>query len=62
MLNVLDIPERELDPKKFKKYMGKFLYSPAGSKHRAYFRFDGDFKCGEKMPPVKVIIIITEKY
>lgn len=34
--------------------MGKFLFSPAGSKHRAYFKVAGNFSCGDKLPPVKV--------
>lgn len=43
-----------LTPSKFDKYAGKFLYSPSGSKHRAYFKVDGNFSCGESLPPVKV--------
>lgn len=50
----IDIPEKEISHAKLQKYMGKFLYSPAGSKHRAYFKVAGNFSCGDKLPPVKV--------
>jgi len=43
-----------LKPEKFQQNMGKFLYSPLGSKHRGYFKFDGNFSCGDAMPPIKV--------
>jgi hypothetical protein len=49
-----DIPNRTLSPSKFQKYMGKFLYSPFGSKHRAHFKLDGNFSCGDTLPPIKV--------
>ncbi|XP_021948457.1 protein patched homolog 2 isoform X2 [Folsomia candida] len=52
-----NIPNRPLTPSKFQKYMGKFLYSPAGSKHRPYFKSDGNFSCGESLPPLKTVVM-----
>ncbi|CAL8112733.1 unnamed protein product [Orchesella dallaii] len=51
------IPEKYLAPSKFKRNMGKFLYSPAGSKHRAYFKVAGNFSCGDKLPPVQMVLM-----
>jgi hypothetical protein len=55
-LNIIitDIPTKSMKPKNFQKWMGKFLYSPLGSKHRGFFKLQGNFTCGNDLPPVKV--------
>lgn len=50
----LDIPNETLDSELFRKYLGKFLYSPIGSKHRGFFKLQGNFSCGDELPPIKV--------
>ncbi|XP_059488991.1 protein patched homolog 2-like [Neocloeon triangulifer] len=48
------LPVEKLDDARFKDILGKFLFSPSGSKYRRKFMFFGTPRCRKPAPPVKI--------
>ncbi|CAG7727935.1 unnamed protein product [Allacma fusca] len=51
------IPHSGISVEDFDRYLGKFLFSPSGSKYRAKFKFNGNLTCGASAPPIVLTTI-----
>ena len=46
-----------ITPEFFNHELSQFLHSPSGANYRNQFKFAGELKCGEPVPPILVSII-----